>query len=94
MDGGEVLQNAPQLLWVLRDEAGAEILRMILLQTTQELAEHRQVFGAQRQIVGEVAGAAECLGVGDVDREKGDLASAKLFPQRDKLRQLPIVGAL
>ena len=67
---------------------------MILLQTTQELAEYRQVLGAQRQIVGEIAGAAECLGVGDVDREKGNFASAKFSCQRDEFRQLPIVGAL
>ncbi len=78
-DGGEVLQDAAQLLRALRDEPGTKILRMISLQRTQELLEYGQILGAQREVGAEIVESAEGVRIGDVDREKRNLAGAEPF---------------
>src|SRR3984885_6871617 len=93
-DGGEILQDAPQLLRAFGDEAGAEIFRVIPFDRVQYLLELRQVLGPQRQIGDIVISAPEGVGIGHIHREEGDLARAEFFCQIDECRQLPEVPAL
>src|SRR3954451_19275615 len=67
---GEVLVNPAQFLRVLRYETGAKVGRMVAFNRVQNLLELAQVVAAQREVVAEVIVAAECMGIGHIDREK------------------------
>jgi hypothetical protein len=86
LDGREIVHDAPQLLRALGDETGAKVLPVILLQGIQDSLERRQIVRPQCQIGHKVIRAPEGVGIGNVDREKGNLAGAKFSREIDKRR--------
>jgi peptidoglycan/LPS O-acetylase OafA/YrhL len=85
---------APQFVGFLRDEAGSELLGTVLFQVDQNPLEHGQLLGAQGKVGAELIDPAEGMGIGNIDRDKGNLAGAGPPCQLHELGKLPVIRPL
>ena len=93
-DGRKVLVNPPQLAWAVADQPRAESPQPAHVPCARGCPRARRVLRLQRKIRSELIDATKCVRIRHVNGEKRHLLRSERPRQNDKLRELPVVGAL